>query len=81
MSFGSSTSDIILVVQLAWRTVQSARKACGHYNDLTLEVAGLHNALQRLQREVEQSESPLNRAGDSCRDDLRPILTGRDRTS
>ena len=76
MSFGLSTTDIVFVVRLAWSTVQNSRKACGKYDELTHEVAGLYSALQRLQREAERPESPINRPSDSCQEELKSILSG-----
>ncbi|TVY94113.1 hypothetical protein LAWI1_G001232 [Lachnellula willkommii] len=52
MSFGVSIGDGILLMQLAWNTLQGARQACGEYDELTQEVASLHKVLQRVQREM-----------------------------
>ncbi|TVY20463.1 hypothetical protein LARI1_G002273 [Lachnellula arida] len=52
MSFGVSIGDGILLMQLAWNTLQGARQACGEYDELTQEVASLHRVLQRVQREM-----------------------------
>ena len=70
MSFGYSVGDGILLVQLAWRTLQGARKACGEHDDLTREVASLHRVLQRLQKELANPDSLLNRADDDRRQEL-----------
>ena len=76
MSFGFSPSDVVLLVQLAWRTVQNSRKACGEHAELTCEIKALHINLQRLERESVKVESPLNRPSDTCREDLAPIVNG-----
>lgn len=47
-----SVGDGILLMQLAWNTLQGARQACGEYDELTREVASLHKVLQRVQREM-----------------------------
>ena len=76
MSFGFSPSDVVLLVQLAWRTVRNSRKACGEYAELTRDITSLHVNLQRLERETAKSESPINRPCDTCRQDLGPIVDG-----
>ena len=76
MSFGFSASDVVLLVQLAWTTVENSRKACGEYAELTRETTSLHINLQRLDRETAKPESPINRPGDTCRQDLAPIVDG-----
>ena len=76
MSFGFSPSDVVLLVQSAWTTVQNSRKACGEYAELTREITSLHVNLQRLERETAKPESPINRPSDTCRQDLAPIVDG-----
>ena len=76
MSFGFSPSDVVLLGQLAWRTVRNSRKACGEYAELTRDITSLHVNLQRLERETAKSESPINRPCDTCRQDLGPIVDG-----
>src|SRR3954454_10537118 len=39
MSFGTSAGDAILLVQLAWKTVQGATQACGEHDELTREAS------------------------------------------
>ena len=80
MSFGFSTGDVVLLVQLAWATVQNSRKACGEHAELTCEMTSLHVNLQRLQQETAKVESPINRPSDTCRQDLAPIVNGCRRT-
>jgi hypothetical protein len=60
MSFGFSPSDFVLVTQLAYSTVQNARKACGAHSALAREVNSLHVVLTRLETEVTRPESILN---------------------
>ncbi len=76
MSFGFSPSDVVLLGQLAWTTVQNSRKACGEYAELTRETTSLHINLQRLERETAKPESPINRPSDTCREELAPIVNG-----
>lgn len=73
MSFGYSIGDAVLLTQLAWRTVQNARKACGEHNELTQEVLSLHVVLRRLEREVEKPENPFNCVR-SCESDKEELL-------
>ena len=75
MSFGWSGSDVFLLAQLAWNTVQNSRKACGEYDELTREALRLHAVLQRLEQEVAKSESPLNRPGETSKEQLQRIAT------
>lgn len=76
MSFGFSIGDFISLTQLASRVVRDSRKACGAHDELTHEVSSLHSVLQRLKKETGKPESPLNRPGDSCQDELQSILAG-----
>ena len=59
MSFGWSATDIANLAQLAWRTVQNTRKACGEHDDLTRDCFSLHLVLHRLEKEVSRPDSPL----------------------
>ena len=68
MSFGYSISDAFLLTQLAWKTVQNSRKACGEQDGLTREVSGLHTVIRRLEQEVERAESPINTQEDNNAD-------------
>jgi hypothetical protein len=56
MSFGYAVGDFFLVTQLAWATVQNARRACGAYDELTREVCNLHIVLRRLEHEASKPE-------------------------
>lgn len=76
MSFGWSAGDIATLAQLAWRTVQNTRKACGEHDEITREVFSLHIVLRRLQKEVDKPDSLLNRSGDTYMQELRAITSG-----
>lgn len=76
MSFGTSAGDAILLVQLAWKTLQGARQACGEHDELTREVASLHRVLLRLQRENEDPESLLTQADHDRRQELGELCSG-----
>ena len=75
MSFGWSGSDVFLLAQLAWNTIQNTRKACGEYDELTRETLRLHAILQRLEQEVTKSDSPVNRPGDTSKKQLKHIAS------
>ena len=76
MSFGWSASDVAALAQLAWRTVQNARKACGEYDELTREVFSLHIVLRRLENTAKQPDSALNRRGDTSGEEIEAIASG-----
>ena len=76
MSFGFSAGDIVLFVQLASKTVQNARKACGEHDELTREVSSLHVVIERLEKEASKPESPINRPDDKCNKELGDIVSG-----
>ena len=76
MSFGFSVGDAVLLVQLAWKTVQTSRKACGEHDELTRELSSLHVVIRRLEREAAKPESPLNRPDDHCEEELSAIVGG-----
>lgn len=76
MSFGYSVSDCVLLVQLAYNTVQNARKACGAHDAMCREVASLHAVLQRVESEAGKPDSLLKRAGDSDSKELDTLLDG-----
>ncbi|KAL8998392.1 MAG: hypothetical protein Q9169_002520 [Polycauliona sp. 2 TL-2023] len=61
MSFGWSISDIALLVQLAYKTTQGARAACGQYDELTQETTSLHVVLKRLAVEAAKPGNPINK--------------------
>ena len=76
MSFGYSISDVISLAQLAWDVVQNARKACGEHDELTREVSSLQTVLKRLEYEVGRPESPINKPGDTYREEIEVIASG-----
>lgn len=76
MSFGFSIGDFVTIGQLAYSIVQKSRKACGAHHELTREVTSLHIVLQRLQREVEDPNSLINRIDDGRREELGTIIKG-----
>ena len=76
MSFGYSVSDAVLLTQLAWKIVQNTRKACGEHDELTQEALGLHMVLRRLEQEISKPESPLNRSGDTYKEEIEIIIRG-----
>lgn len=73
MSFGYSIGDAVLLTQLAWKTVQNARKACGEHDELTREALSLHVVLRRLEQEVEKPGIPIS---DVYKEELEVILGG-----
>ena len=75
MSFSGSGSDLFLLTQLAWNTIQNARKACGEHDELTRETLRLHAILQRLEQEVAKSDSLINRPGDTSKKQLEHIAS------
>ena len=76
MSFGYSVGDAVLLGQLAWKTVQNSRKACGEHDELTREAFSLHVVIRRLEMEVSKPESPINRPDDKCKEELQGIVVG-----
>ncbi|KAI4247242.1 MAG: hypothetical protein L6R40_001585 [Gallowayella cf. fulva] len=65
MSFGWSVSDIAKLMQLAYKTAQGAKAACGQYDELTREISSLHIILNRLHVETAKPGSPINKPGGS----------------
>ena len=76
MSFGVSISDAVLLTQMAWKTVQNARRACGEYDDLSQEVQSLHGVLRKLEHEIKTPESPLNHPNVSYKEELKTTVNG-----
>ncbi|KAL8797398.1 MAG: hypothetical protein Q9195_000553 [Heterodermia aff. obscurata] len=76
MSFGSSIGDLVLLTQLAWKTVQNCRRACGEYAALTHETTTLHTLLQRLESEVQSPDGLINRDTDDVQKELSNIIQG-----
>lgn len=73
MSFDVSVSDVHLLVKLAWRTIQNTRNASGEHEELSCAALGLHRTLRRLETEIEDSKSLLNKPGDPCRQEFQAI--------
>ena len=76
MSFGYSAGDAVLLSQLAWKTVQNARKACGEHDELTREALSLHVVLRRLEQDAEKPGSPINRPNDTYKEELDVVFDG-----
>ncbi|KAL8900119.1 MAG: hypothetical protein Q9207_005842 [Kuettlingeria erythrocarpa] len=76
MAFGWSIGDIVLLSNLAWKTIQNTRNACGEHHELTSELLTFHTVLKRLEREISKPESPLNSPGDSSKEDVERIVSG-----
>lgn len=76
MSFGFSIGDCVLLVQLAWNTVQGARRACGEHDDLTREVSTLHKVLRRLHTDISDPKSLVNRADPERKEELEEHAVG-----
>jgi hypothetical protein len=74
MNFGTSIGDIIVILQLAWDTLQGAKLACGEHDELTLEVRSLHTALSRVQ--LEMSRSSAGQENDEQRKELDEQVAG-----
>ncbi|KAL8999142.1 MAG: hypothetical protein Q9169_001921 [Polycauliona sp. 2 TL-2023] len=75
MSFGWSATDIALLVQLAYKTTQGARAACGKYDELSQETSSLHTVLNCLHFKVTKPVSSMNRQASYGRE-LESIATG-----
>ena len=76
MSFGYSVGDAVLLTQLAWKTVQNARKACGEHDELTREVLSLHVVLRRLKQEVEKPGCLINKSHETYEEELEVMTDG-----
>lgn len=70
MSFGYGVSDALTLVQLAWRTVEGARKACGEHDGLTKELNSLAAVLDSLHSEIVCPESLVNQADEPRRNEI-----------
>lgn len=74
MSFGTSPSDIIIVVTFCRELYRKCRSAGGEYDEISREVRGLHTALKHLKSEIEDEDSPLNRDQSIWGKQLAPII-------
>jgi hypothetical protein len=68
--------DIIRLVQLAWTVVESARRACGEYDDLSRELSSPHSVLNHVHFELSTPESLVNSAEDVRRAELSNHIKG-----
>jgi predicted AAA+ superfamily ATPase len=59
-----------MLAQLAWDCLQSSRDAVGENDELTRELLGLYKSLSRLQNELANPTSLVNRANDERRQEL-----------
>ena len=59
-----------MLAQLAWDCLQSSRDAVGENDELTRELLGLYKILSRLQDELANPTSLVNRANDERRQEL-----------
>ena len=55
--------------------VQTSRKACGEYDELTRETLRLHAVLQRLKQEVYKPDSAIKRPDDTSREQLERLAS------
>ncbi len=76
MSFGFSVGDVTLLGQLAWKTVENTAKACGEHDERTNEISNLHVVVRRLEQEIQNRESLINRRPEDVRDELLSIING-----
>ncbi|KFY87357.1 hypothetical protein V500_07002 [Pseudogymnoascus sp. VKM F-4518 (FW-2643)] len=74
MSFGFSSSDIALVIQLAVKVIDNSRGAIGEQHEFVREMSSLHIALQRLKYEKSKPGSLLNREKDDRIGELDTII-------
>lgn len=75
MSFGFSPSDVITLVQLATKTYNGWKNACGEYADITSMLDGLCVLLGRMHDEADRPGSVLVR-NSTDREELRDVLRG-----
>jgi hypothetical protein len=78
MSFGYSVADLVGLTQLAWKTVQNSRKACGEHGELTREVKSLHFVLRRAEQEASKPNSVFNETkhNDNATEELKTAIAG-----
>ena len=72
--FGSTLSDIIIVVTFAKSIYRRCRDAGGEYAEMSREVRGLYTVLRHLKYEVEAPESLLNKNRPLWVHQLAPII-------
>ena len=76
MSFGFSISDAIAVTQLAWSLVQKTKEACGEHDEFSHQALSLHIVLQRLEQEIRNPVSLLNKDSQGTKKEVSVIITG-----
>ncbi|KAL8974188.1 MAG: hypothetical protein Q9197_001574, partial [Variospora fuerteventurae] len=76
MAFGWSVSDVVLLCNFAWNTIENTVKAYGEHDELTSVLLTFHTVLRRLQEEVSKPESIMNSPGDSLKEDVDRIVLG-----
>lgn len=74
MALPVSIGHVIAVTSLAWKTIQGARKACGEYDDLTREIENNYSVLRRLNRELDDPDSLLNKADQESKKELGTVV-------
>jgi hypothetical protein len=79
MSFGYSVGELLGLTQLAWKTVQNTRKACGEHDELTREGTSLHFVLRRVEQEAAKPDSVFNRTNDGTNEELGILLKAVER--
>jgi hypothetical protein len=62
--------DCVMLAQLAWDTLQGSKDAVGENDELTRELLGLYKILSRLQNDLANPTSVVNRANDERRQEL-----------
>ena len=67
MSFGFSVGDIVTLTQLATRTYNGWKNACGEYASITCDLAVLQTLLIRIKTEAEAPNSLFTRNADDLR--------------
>ncbi|KAF8860299.1 hypothetical protein BDZ45DRAFT_672611 [Acephala macrosclerotiorum] len=75
MSFGYSVGDFLSLTKLAWDVVQNTQRACGEHAALTRDLLGLHTVVQRLELEVSNPQSLLNRKDDNPQEEIARLAT------
>jgi hypothetical protein len=74
MSFGFGVTDFLTVIQLAQKTFQNAKRACGAHDELTRELMSLHTVLGRLDEEARNPASLLQQGSGHQKEELNTIV-------
>ncbi|KAK3615070.1 hypothetical protein LTR56_026829, partial [Elasticomyces elasticus] len=75
MSFGFSPSDIVALINIASKTYQGWKKACGEYVDVTVSLDNLLTILQGIENEAKKPGSVLVRPSKDAFQ-LQDVLSG-----